>query len=89
MVGAARAEAARLLRDELGGIGIDVCEVVVGEHLIVIYGWLLILKDRWHPGMLDHVYTGDRGAKIASTVMPLARSCLLRLSPGELSNTVT
>lgn len=31
MVGAARAEAARLLRDELGSIGIDVCEVVVGE----------------------------------------------------------
>lgn len=32
MVGAARAEAARLLRDELGGIGIDVCEVVVGKY---------------------------------------------------------
>lgn len=31
MVGAARAEAARLLRDELSDIGIDVCEVVVGE----------------------------------------------------------
>lgn len=33
MIGAARAEAARLLRAELGGLGIDVCEVVVGELL--------------------------------------------------------
>lgn len=41
MVGAARAEAARLLRDELGDIGIDVCEVVVGECHTVS---LLILK---------------------------------------------
>lgn len=31
MVGAARSEAARLLRGELGGVGIDVCEVVVGQ----------------------------------------------------------
>jgi hypothetical protein len=31
MIGAARAEAARLLREELGEVGIDVCEVVVGE----------------------------------------------------------
>lgn len=30
MVGAARSETARLLRAELGGVGIDVCEVVVG-----------------------------------------------------------
>lgn len=33
MIGAARAEAARLLRAELGGVGIDVCEVVVGEYV--------------------------------------------------------
>jgi hypothetical protein len=31
MIGAARAEAAKLLRAELGDVGIDVCEVVVGE----------------------------------------------------------
>lgn len=31
MIGAARAEAAKLLRTELGDVGIDVCEVVVGE----------------------------------------------------------
>lgn len=31
MVSAARAEATRLLRAELGGAGIDVCEIVVGE----------------------------------------------------------
>ena len=30
VVGSARGEAARLLRAELGGVGIDVCEVVVG-----------------------------------------------------------
>lgn len=35
MVGAARAEAARLLRDELSDIGIDVCEVVVGKLHVV------------------------------------------------------
>ena len=33
MIGAARAEAAKLLREELGDVGIDVCEVVVGEQL--------------------------------------------------------
>jgi len=32
MIGAARSEAAKLLREELGEVGIDVCEVVVGEH---------------------------------------------------------
>ena len=31
MIGAARTEAAKLLREELGEVGIDVCEVVVGE----------------------------------------------------------
>ena len=33
MIGAARAEAAKLLREELGEVGIDVCEVVVGQCL--------------------------------------------------------
>jgi len=33
MIGAARAEAAKLLREELADVGIDVCEVVVGEQL--------------------------------------------------------
>jgi hypothetical protein len=33
MIGAARAEAAKLLREELGDVGIDVCQVVVGEQL--------------------------------------------------------
>jgi len=33
MIGAARAEAAKLLREELGDVGIDVCEVVVGKQL--------------------------------------------------------
>jgi hypothetical protein len=36
MIGAARAEAAKLLREELGDVGIDVCEVVVGEHYILL-----------------------------------------------------
>ncbi len=36
MMGAARSEAAKLLRGELGGVGIDVCEVVVGESLVLI-----------------------------------------------------
>ena len=31
MVAAARGATAKLLRKELGGVGIDVCEVVVGE----------------------------------------------------------
>jgi hypothetical protein len=31
MINAARAEAARVLRDELGGVGIGVCEIAVGE----------------------------------------------------------
>jgi hypothetical protein len=31
MIGAARTEAAKLLREELGDVGIDVCEVVVGK----------------------------------------------------------
>jgi hypothetical protein len=36
MIGAARAEAAKLLREELGDVGIDVCEVVVGERYILL-----------------------------------------------------
>lgn len=38
MIGAARAEAAKLLRAELGDVGIDVCEVVVGEFLVARSG---------------------------------------------------
>jgi hypothetical protein len=85
MVGAARAEAARLLRDELGDIGIDVCEVVVGQypHCLSSGGERLTFQDRWHQGMLDLDYVDDRVVKIVSIAMLLARSSLLRHLPGE------
>ena len=51
MVGAARSEAARLLRGELGGVGIDACEVIVGESslLLVATGTDIRQDIQWLP----------------------------------------
>jgi len=59
VVGTARSEAARLLRAELGAVGIDVCEVVVGRFPLSTPGFALNIKVLCVSDLLRRGVTSD------------------------------
>jgi len=88
MISAARAEAARVLREELGGAGIGVCEIVVGEFSVgkmtpadkVSSRPKLTLQDLWLPASLDPS-TFARLAAIATLIGAWRRTVTVAKRP--------
>jgi hypothetical protein len=75
MVGAARAEAAKLLRTELGDVGIDVCEVVVGEYLCLVDLCASDIQAQCRRELNHQRTPAVKVAKIVSAVIAAARDC--------------
>jgi KaiC/GvpD/RAD55 family RecA-like ATPase len=75
MVGAARAEAAKLLRTELGHVGIDVCEVVVGEYLCLVDLCTSDRQAQCRRELNRRQIPAVKVAKIVSAVRAAARDC--------------